>query len=159
MAITWLYSVFLFIVYSGPTVLTLWSTTYNLTTAARFITFLCSVILFVLMGRSLKKRHRPRFFPGLIVGGLVAMVGTAFSQYLRHLPMAENALFSQIPGVPRAAAITMLHLHALTSAILSASIFSILFGLFGAIATWWGGRDATHRQPEDSPSKQPERAS
>lgn len=82
-----------------------------------------------------------RFAQGLMTGAMVAILGTVFGQIIRRTPMAERVFIQQLPGVPAQAALTMLHLHAITSAILSGIMFAVLFGLLGAIATWWGGRD------------------
>ncbi|NMP24703.1 hypothetical protein [Sulfobacillus harzensis] len=136
----WLYAVLLFIVYAAPTLLTLSSTLYGLTTLAHFFSFLIAVILFVVMGRSLRKRHRPRFANGLMIGAGVSLLGTGVGQAIRRTPMAEEAFLAQVPRVPRSAAVTMLHLHATANAILSGIIFAVLFGLLGGIAVWWGGR-------------------
>ncbi|MCL5116020.1 MAG: hypothetical protein M1272_02600 [Firmicutes bacterium] len=138
---TWLYGMLLLIAYSAPSLLTLSSYTYPIMTLAHFVTFLVSVILFVIMGKSLKKRHRPRFSNGLMIGAIVALAGTAIGQVIRRTPMAEKAFLAQVPRVPRQAALTMLHLHATANAVLSGIIFAVLFGLLGAVATWWGGRD------------------
>lgn len=148
-AIVWLYGVLLLIAYSGPTLLALSAYTYGITTLAHFVTFLVSVILFVMMGKSLKKRRRRRFSTGLLVGGAVAVLGTGIGQIIRRSPAAERAFIAQVPKVPPQAALTMLHLHALVSAILSGIIFAVLFGLLGAIATWWGGRGQAPMTPED----------
>lgn len=140
MAVTVTYAMLIFIVWSAPTLLTLSRYTYGITAVAHFGTFLASVVLFVLMGRSLGRRQRSGFFPGLIVGALVGVAGTAVSNIVRRLPLAERTFVSQTPGVPASAALTMLRLHFWTSAILSAVMFAVLFGGLGAIATWWGGR-------------------
>ena len=140
MGIVWFYGALLLVAYAAPALLTLSVYTYGFTTLAHFVTFFISVILFVMMGKSLQKRHRPRFGAGLATGALVAMIGTAVGQVIRHLPIAQRAFMAQLPGVPQAAALTMLQLHAVTGAILSGAIFAVLFGLLGAIATWWGGR-------------------
>lgn len=148
MAIVWLYGALLFVAYAAPTLLTLSSYTYGITTLAHFVTFLVSVILFVLMGASLRKRHRPRFANGLMIGAIVALAGTAAGQVIRRTPMAERAFLAQVPRVPHSAAVTMLHLHATANAILSGVIFAVLFGLLGGIATWWGGRRRRLPTPE-----------
>jgi hypothetical protein len=148
MAIVWLYGALLFAAYSGPTLLTLSSYTYGIMTLARFVSFLVSVTLFVMLGKSLKKRQRRRFSTGLVVGAAVAIMGTGASQAIRHLPQAENAFAAQMPGVPHAAAMTMLHLHMVASVVLSAIMYGVLFGLLGAVAVWWGGRTPRTRPPE-----------
>ncbi len=148
MAIVWLYGALLLVAYSGPTLLTLSSYTYGIMTLARFVSFLVSVTLFVMLGKSLKKRQRRRFATGLVVGAGVAVVGTGASQAIRHLPQAENAFAAQMPGVPHAAVMTMLHLHVVASAVLSAVLFGVLFGLLGGVAVWWGGRAPQSRPPE-----------
>lgn len=140
MAIAWLYGALLLIAYASPTLLTLSSYTYGITTLAHFVTFLVSVILFVLLGSSLRKRGRPRFSNGLMIGAMVALVGTVAGQMLRRTPMAERAFLAQVPRVPHQAGVTMLHLHQTANAILSGIIFAVMFGLLGGIATWWGGR-------------------
>ena len=148
MAITWLYGALLLLAYSGPALLTLSSYTYGIMTLARFVSFLVSVTLFVMLGKSLKKRQRRRFATGLVVGAGVAVAGTGASQAIRHLPQAENAFAAQMPEVPHAAAMTMLHLHAVASAVLSAVLYGVLFGLLGAVAVWWGGRGPGSRPPD-----------
>lgn len=150
----WLYSALLFLAYAAPTLLTLSSSLYALTTLAHFVSFLIAVILFVLMGKSLQKRRRPRFANGLMIGALVSLLGTTAGQVLRRTPMAEQAFLAQVPRVPRAAAITMLHLHQTANAILSGIIFAVLFGILGGIAVWWGGRRPvvpTASAPTDDP--------
>lgn len=157
-AIVLLYIAFLLMAWSGPSLLSLSRHTYGIMTAAHFVTFLVSVILFVLLGRSLKKRRLHRFWIGLWSGALVAVIGTGITQYIRHLPLAQNAFVSQLPGVPRQAGFTMLTLHAVTGAILAAAMFAVLFGLLGGIAAWWGGRQRrgspTHgpTNPTEDPS-------
>ncbi|MDA8204920.1 MAG: hypothetical protein M0Z36_02555 [Thermaerobacter sp.] len=158
MAIIWLYALFLLVAWSAPSLLTLSRYTYGITTGAHFVTFLVSVVLFVLMGKSLRKRHKKNFWPGFWTGAGVAAIGTGITQYIRHLPRAQEAFLSQLPGVPPQAARTMLELHVVTSAILSALMFAILYGGLGAIATWWGGRQRRSRHqtnplnPKEDPS-------
>lgn len=110
-----------------------------------------AVILFVLMGKSLQKRQRPRFANGLMIGALVALLGSVAGQVIRRTPMAEQAFLAQVPRVPHQAAVTMLHLHATANAILSGIIFAVLFGLLGGIAVWWGGH---RRVAPASPSEE-----
>ncbi|MCY0897620.1 MAG: hypothetical protein OWU33_01575 [Firmicutes bacterium] len=152
---TFVYSALLFLVYAGPVLLTLSPLTYHTTTLAHFATFLLSVMLFVLLGKHLKTRGKARTSRGFIVGLVVAWLGTAVSEVVRRLPLAQQVFISQLPGVPRAAAITMLHLHAVTGAILAALIYGVLYALLGAVATWWGGRTplvADDNPPPESPS-------
>ncbi len=140
MAITAIYGMLLFIVWSAPSLLTLSRYTYGITTAAHFVTFLASVLLFVLMGRRLSRRQRPRFATGLLVGALIGMAGSVANSLVRRLPLAERIFVAQTPGVPAQAALTMLRLHFWTSTMLSAIMFAVLMGGLGGIATWWGGR-------------------
>lgn len=142
-----LYTVFLLAAWVSPTLLTLSRYTYGITSAAHFVTFLVSVVLFVLLGRSVQKPGRRRLVTGLGVGALVGAAGTGLSELLRHTPPAERAFVAHLPGVPEPAAYTMLQLHAWVSALLSAGIFAVLFGAFGAVATWWGGLTAKKRRP------------
>ncbi len=134
------YTVLLLVTWVGPSTLTLSRYTYSLTSIGHFVSFLISVVLFVLMGRSLKKRrHQHRFFTGLFVGSFVGALGTGISETIRHLPPAARAFSQYVPQVPTQAAFTMLTLHAIPSALLAAAMFAVLFGGLGAIATWWGG--------------------
>ncbi len=133
------YTAILIIAWASPSLLTLSPITYGSMAIARFLAFLMSVILFVLMGRTLKKRARPRLKAGLTAGVLAAGLGTAGAQIIQRLPRAQKAFVAHLTGVPPQAAITMLHLHALTNALLSAFISAALFGALGAVATWWGG--------------------
>lgn len=135
-----LYTVLLLAAWVGPSTLTLSQYTYSLTSFGHFVSFLISVVLFVLMGRSLKKRqHQHRFLTGLFVGAFVGALGTGISETIRHLPPAAQAFAQYVPRVPPKAAFTMLTLHAIPSALLAAAMFAVLFGGLGAIATWWGG--------------------
>lgn len=147
MLIIILYALFLITVWASPSLLTLSRYTYGITTVAHFVTFLASVVLFVLLGRSLKKRRRRRFMTGLFVGALAGGFGTLLGEVIRHSPMATEAFLSQVPQVPPSAAETMLGLHAVASAVLSAAISAVLFALMGAVATWWGGMTKTRRAP------------
>ena len=139
MAILFAFTTLLIAAWAGPSLLTLSPTTYPITAVAHFVAFLASVALFILMGRVLKKKDRPRLKAGLGVGAVAAVIGTTIAQIIQHLPYAQKAFMAQLPGVPPQAAVTMLHLHALTGAVLSAIISAVLFGALGAIATWWGG--------------------
>lgn len=155
MVIISLYTLFLIIAWAAPSTLTLSRYTYGFTSAAHFVTFLVSVVLFVLMGRSLRKRHRRRFIPGLFVGAFVGAIGTGIAEFIRHLPPAQRAFVAHVPLVPRSAALTMLTIHAIPSAILAAAIFAVLFGTLGAIATWWGGLKRSSPTDTDHPDPHP----
>ncbi|PSR20451.1 MAG: hypothetical protein C7B45_14885 [Sulfobacillus acidophilus] len=140
MATITLYGILLFIVWSAPSLLTLSRYTYDLMSAAHFVTFLAAVVLFVLMGRSLTRYQLSRLATGLIVGALVGAAGSVAESLIRRLPLYERTFVARIPNVPPQAALTMLQLHFWTSTILSAVMFALLLGGLGAIATWWGGR-------------------
>lgn len=140
MGILTLYGLVLLIIYTAPAVLYLWPLSYSLTKVAYLIMFLLSVWIFVRMGRSLGKRRIRPFWPSFVTSAMVAFLGTGFSQYVRHLPMAQEAFIDQLHGVPREAALTMLRLHVLTGTVLSALIYGGLYGLLGGFAAWWGSR-------------------
>ncbi|MCY0878616.1 MAG: hypothetical protein OWU84_06735 [Firmicutes bacterium] len=154
-SVTLVYSVLLLLVYAGPALLTLSPVTYHATTAAHFVTFLASVVLFVLLGKHLKARRRRRARHGFVVGLAVAWLGTGIAEYIRRLPLAQQVFIQELPGVPRAAALTMLHLHAVTGAVLSALLYGALYALLGAFAAWWGGRDRLESTPTPPDSPHP----
>lgn len=140
MAILTLYGIILFVVYTAPAVLLLWPFTYDFIPAAHFLVFLASVVLFALAGRSLAQKHVARFVPAFVTGVVVAFLGTAATQYIGHLPMAEDAFVQQLHGVPREAALTMLNLHVISGTIISGIMYGVLYGFLGGFAAWWGGR-------------------
>lgn len=147
MALMIAYGTLLFAVLTSPSILAFWSTTYAWMAQARFVGFLASVAILVALGRGLKKRSRPRFWPGMEVGAVAAFLATGVSQFVIRLPRAQAAFMAQLPGVPRQAALTMLHLHAVTGTILSGLMAAVGYGALGGLAAWWGGR--TVRPPAD----------
>jgi hypothetical protein len=116
---------------------------------------LASVVLFILLGRSLRRRHRRRFLTGLWAGFWGGSLGTIAAEIIRHSPPARSAFAENLPTIPRAAADTMLSLHATASAALSALISGILFALLGAVAVWWGGLSRPRRTPPDGGRPEP----
>ncbi len=142
------YGFLLFLVFAAPAPLVLSPTTYRLLTLGHFFVFLISIILFVLLGRSLAKRHRKFIFPTFLVGLLTAFLGALAYQYMLRLPIAQAAFLSQLHGVPSDAALTMLRLHVVTSTLLISLMGGIFYGILGVFAAWWGGR-IVRRHPAD----------
>ncbi|MDA8194038.1 MAG: hypothetical protein M0Z53_08585 [Thermaerobacter sp.] len=134
------YGVLLLILYTLPAVFTLWPVTYGVVPVAHFLVFLLSAILFAALGRGLGRRRRKRFTPAFLTGAVTAFAGTAIGQYLRHLPMAEEAFIRQLHGVPRAAALAMLNLHVVSGTLITGLMYAVLYGFVGGFAAWWGGR-------------------
>ncbi len=145
----------LLLVFSLPAPLVLSPVTYHLLTLSHFFVFLISIIVFVLLGRSLAKRHRRFILPTFLVGLVTAFVGALAYQYVLRLPGAQTAFMSQLHGVPTDAALTMLHLHVLTGTLLIGLMAGIFYGVLGVFAAWWGGRIVrVHpiREPKEDPS-------
>lgn len=147
------YAVLFYIVFTIPTILSFSPTLYAHMALAHFLGFLAAVVLFVMLGRSLRKRNIPRFWPGLIAGAITAFAGTLTSQYILHLPMAKDAFVSQLHGVPRSAALSMLGLHVIASTVLTGLIAAGFYGLLGGFASWWGGRRKFGVSGEDNPNQ------
>jgi len=149
------YGTLLFLVYAAPALLTLSPLTYGrVMSLAHFVVFLVSIVGFVGLGHALARRGRPRFGVGVGLGGLIGALGTAVTQYVAHLPAAETAFIQQLHGVPRAAAVTMLHLHLVTSIILSILMNAVIWAFVGGLATWWGGLVVRRPRPDQSTAEQ-----
>lgn len=148
MAVPLFYGVVILILFTLPDIFMLWPITYSMMSAAHFIVFLMSVVLFVMMGRALRRRQKQRFMRGFITGAVVGFVGTAVGQYIRHLPMAEEAFMRQLHGVPHQAAMAMLHLHVVSGTLINGLMYGFLYAFLGGFATWWGGR----RPPRNGPT-------
>ncbi|MHB1610328.1 MAG: hypothetical protein ACYCT0_01395 [Sulfobacillus sp.] len=147
------YAVLMFIIFSIPSALVFSPLTYRFLTLAHFFTFLLSVIVFVLLGRSLAKRHRPMVLPAIAAGFFTAFAAALLNQYLMRLPSPQQAFISQLHGVPPQAAITMLHLHMVTSALLISAMGGFFYATLGLFAAWWGGR-IVRTSPDDVKSKE-----
>lgn len=151
----WAYALLLLLVFSSPAPLVLTASTYRLLTLGHFFVFLISIILFVLLGRSLAKRQRKFILPTFLVGLFTAFLGALAYQYMLRLPIAQTAFMSQLHGVPTDAALTMLRLHVVTSTILISLMGGIFYAILGVFAAWWGGRIVRiHRveEPKADPS-------
>lgn len=149
----WLTMLLLWALLTVPAVLGFTPLTYGWLKYGHFVTFILSVFLFVALGRHTPKPGKARLSVGFFAGALSGLLSSVATQYLLHLPIAEAAFRAQLPGVPASAATTMLHLHLFYSTILSAIIAGILYGILGAVATWWGGRHASVSPPPDAQSE------
>ncbi len=145
----WTYGFLLLLIFSAPAPLVLSSATYRLLTLGHFFVFLMSVIIFVLLGRSLAKRHRRFVLPTFLVGLVTAFSGALVYQYLLRLPIAQAAFMSQLHGVPREAAMTMLHLHVTANIVLISLMGGVFYGILGVFAAWWGGRIVRRHPTEE----------
>lgn len=154
-----LYGMVLLIVFAGPSSLALSPTTYPLMTLGHLFTFLASVVLFVLLGRTIKRHGRRPFWPVAVIGAVTAFAGTLISQYVIRLPAAEQAFIAQLHGVPVAAARTMLHLHVVSSALITGGFAAVFYGVLGGFAAWWGGRNVPKLPPPEAPARQDPKAS
>lgn len=140
MRLFWITLLLIWAITAAPALLGFSPVTYGWMKYGHFIAVLFSVLVFVNLGRRIPKPGPNRLKLGFWAGAASGLLGSATVQYLLHLPPAVQAFMAQLPHVPPAAAQTMLHLHLLASAILSALISAVLLGLTGAVATWWGGR-------------------
>lgn len=149
----WLYPILLLMIFSLPSAMVFSPFTYRLLTLAHFFVFLLSVIVFVLLGRSLAKRHRTIITTAFVVGLFTAFAAALLNQYLLRLPLAQAAFISELPGVPAQAAVTMLHLHMVTSALLISAMGGVFYAILGMFAAWWGGRIV--RRPSSETTEDP----
>ena len=155
-----LFGLALCLLFAAPAAVTLSVVTYSGLSAARFFSFLATVLVYVAYGRFLRAHDRPRFWPGVIIGATSAFLGTLLYQYIIRLPLAQATLIHSLPGVPPAAAVTMLQLHQRTGALLSGFVAAGLNGVLGGTATWWGGRRGLpRRDPEPEERQREDRAS
>lgn len=141
--------VLLIMVFVAPSVLSLTPSGYNLMPTAHLIAFVASVVVFVWMGRTLRKRGPVKARVGLVIGAIGAALGALGSQWVMHTVPATDAFVAAVTvhGVPRAAAITLHNLHAVTSALLTAVMAAVFYGMVGLIATWWGSRQFSLIKP------------
>lgn len=154
-----LYFLALLAVFAGPSALALSPVTYSFMTLGHLLTFLASVVLFVLTGRMLRKRGRMPFWPACWMGAAAAFSGTLISQYVIRLPLAERAFIAQLHGVPVAAAETMLHLHVISGALLTGLYAAVFYAVLGGFAAWWGARPIGKTPPAKGgalPQKDPQ---
>ncbi len=149
----------LLIVLAGPSLLTLSPTTYRYLTLSHLLTFLFSVLIFVFFGRYLKQHGHPPFWPGVLLGSLTAFASSLIYQYIIRLPRAQLALLNQLHGVPKDAAVNMLHLHVISGALITSAFAAGFYGLLGGFASWWGGWPVKPPPNGDNTSKTETRAS
>ncbi|PSR28195.1 MAG: hypothetical protein C7B47_05690 [Sulfobacillus thermosulfidooxidans] len=146
----------LLLVLAGPSVLALSPATYPYLTLSHVFSFLFSVLIFVIFGREMKKRgHRP-IWPGVLLGAFTAFASSLVYQYTIRLPQAQMALIRQLHGVPAQAVITMLHLHMISGAVITALFAAGFYGLLGGFASWWGGWPIKGSPPNPANKSEPE---
>ncbi len=135
----------LLIVFSGPSALALSPSTYSYMTLSHLLTFIASVVIFVIFGRQLAMHRQRPFWRGVAVGAPTAFAGALVTQYMIRIPPAQRAFISQLHGVPAAAAYGMLKLHVISGTLITGLFAAAFYGLLGGFATWWGSRP--FRQP------------
>ncbi|WP_053957867.1 hypothetical protein [Sulfobacillus thermosulfidooxidans] len=149
-------TILLLFVLAGPSVLALSAQTYPYLTLSHIFSFLFSVLIFIIFGRHLKKRGHQPFWPGLLLGAFSAFASSLIYQYTIRLPQAEMALIRQLHGVPAQAVITMLHLHMISGAVITALFAAGFYGLLGGFASWWGGWPIKGSPPSPAKKSEPE---
>ncbi len=132
------YTFLLSCVFCAPGLVALAAATYPLLGIARFLAYWFSLMLYISYGRRLALAgEQSAGWRGLGAGFIAALVGTLGLQWIIHLPPAEANLVHTLPEIPPLAAARMLHLHAATSAALSALVAGTANGLLGALTTRW----------------------
>lgn len=154
--LTLLFILALLVILIAPSALSLTPAGYDFMPPAHVVAFVLAVMVLVWVGRVFQRRGRHATRRGLVVGAMSGALGALGSQMVMHTPAATAAFVADLAGhgVPPAAALTIQHLHMTTSAILTAFIAMVFYGVSGAVAGWWGARQwilTRRRQPTPSP--------
>lgn len=158
-----LYALGLVAVLAAPALLAFYPAGYDRMMPAHLAAFVLAAAILAAFGRRRARRGGRPARAGFVLGAVAGAAGAALSQWLMHTPAATRAFVADLAahGVPPQAALIMHQLHLVTSAILTALIAAVFYGVVGLVAAWWGGRlvaarprrgtdrpDAERRQPD-----------
>ena len=148
MALWW--TLMLAAVFTVPSCLYLWPAGYDMAGAAHLVTFLAAVILLTRVGRGARKQERRPSRTGLAVGAAAGALGALGSAAVSHSVPANTAFLAYLAqrGVPAPAAATLHALYAAPTALLTALIAAVFYGVVGAFAAWWGAKPWRRLPPQ-----------